>query len=69
LSDPDHRVLEGYGAWGKKKIAGKEKMGVIRSTVLINPEGEIAHVWPKVKTKGHAEQVLIKLKELTSTLS
>ncbi len=58
LSDSDHGVLQAYGAWDKKKVAGKEKTGVIRSTVLIDPRGKVAYVWPKVKAKGHAEQVL-----------
>ena len=63
LSDPEHKVLESYGAWGKKKVAGKDKVGVIRSTVLIGPDGRIVHVWPKVKAKGHAEQVLETLRQ------
>jgi peroxiredoxin Q/BCP len=64
LSDPDHTVLGKYGAWGVKKMYGKEHEGVIRSTVLIDPDGRIAHHWPKVKAAGHAEQVRAKLAEL-----
>ena len=63
LSDPEHKVIEAYGAWGVKKMYGKEYEGVIRSTVLIDPEGVIRHIWPKVKAKGHAEEVLGALKE------
>jgi thioredoxin-dependent peroxiredoxin len=63
LSDPDHQVAEAYNAWGLKKFMGKEYMGIIRSTFLINPEGAIAHIWYNVRTKGHAEAVLKKLKE------
>jgi peroxiredoxin Q/BCP len=64
LSDPDHKVMEKYGAWGEKKMYGKTVTGVIRSTVLIDPGGKIAHHWPKVKAKGHAEKVREKLEEL-----
>ena len=64
LSDPKHTVLKKYGAWGKKNMYGKITEGVIRSTVLIDPKGKIAHHWPKVKAEGHAEQVHSKLSEL-----
>ena len=63
LSDPEHKVIEAYGAWGKKKVAGKEKTGVIRSTVLIDPDGRVAHIWQKVKAKGHAKEVLDVLRQ------
>ena len=64
LSDPDHEVLEAYGAWGDKKLYGRSFVGVIRSTVIINPEGKIARHWPKVKAAGHAEEVGAALREL-----
>ena len=64
LSDPEHKALEAYDAWQLKKMYGREYMGVARSTVLIDPEGVVRHVWPKVKVKGHAEEVLAKLQEL-----
>jgi len=64
LSDPEHKVLEKYGVWQLKKMRGKEYMGVIRSTFLIDPKGKIAHIWPKVKVKGHAEAVKEKLAEI-----
>jgi len=64
LSDPEHKIMEKYGVWQKKKLYGKEVMGVVRSTFLISPEGMIAQAWYKVKAKGHAEKVLEKLKEL-----
>jgi peroxiredoxin Q/BCP len=57
LSDPEHQILEPYGAWTEKKLYGKTFLGVVRSTVLIDPEGKVAHHWPKVKAKGHADQV------------
>ena len=64
LSDKDHEVLEKYGAWQLKKMFGREYFGVVRSTYLIDPEGNIAHVWSKVKVKGHVEAVKQKLAEL-----
>lgn len=64
LSDPDKKVLKAYGAYGKKTLYGKEVEGVIRSTFLINPEGEVAHSWKNVRADSHAQQVLDKLKEL-----
>ncbi len=62
LSDSDHGVLEAYGAWGIKKRSGKEYQSVIRSSVLVDPSGNVAYVWPKVKAKGHAAEVLDVLK-------
>ncbi len=47
-----------------KKMYGREYMGVVRATVLIDPGGVVRHIWPKVKVKGHADQVLEKLKEM-----
>jgi len=64
LSDPAHKVLEKYGAWGEKNMYGRTTMGVIRSTVVIDPQGKVAHHWPKVKAAGHADAVKEKLKEL-----
>ena len=66
LSDEDNTVLKKYGAWGLKKFRGKTYKGVIRSTFLINPEGKISHIWPKVSVKGHPEDVRSKLLELKS---
>jgi peroxiredoxin Q/BCP len=64
LSDPDHSVMEKYGAWGEKNMYGKTTVGVIRSTVIIDPEGRVAHHWKKVSAKGHAAKVREKLEEL-----
>ena len=64
LSDPDKKALTRYGAWGMKKMYGKEVEGVIRSTFIIDPEGRIAHVWYDVKADGHAEKVRERLAEL-----
>jgi peroxiredoxin Q/BCP len=64
LADPDHEVIERYGAWGEKNLYGKVSMGVIRSTVIIDPQQRVAHHYAKVSAKGHAEAVREKLKEL-----
>ncbi len=66
LSDPEHAVMEKYGAWGEKNNYGKKTMGVIRSTTLIDPEGRVAYHWPNVKAAGHAEAVRAKLNELAA---
>lgn len=63
LSDPEHKVMEKYGVWGKKKFMGREFMGVIRSTVVIDPQGRVAEVWSPVRVKNHAEDVLSFVKE------
>jgi len=64
LSDPEHEVLERYGAWGEKNLYGKKSMGVIRSTVIIDPQQRVAHHYSKVSANGHAAAVREKLKEL-----
>ena len=56
--------MEAYGAWGEKNMYGKTTVGVIRSTVIIDPDGKVAHRWKRVKAKGHAEKVREKLEEL-----
>ena len=68
LSDPDRKVMTRYGAFGEKVLYGKKSMGVIRSTVIIDPTGKIAHHWPKVASaKGHVDKVREKLAELKET--
>jgi peroxiredoxin Q/BCP len=64
LSDPTHEAMEAYGAWGEKNMYGRVTVGVIRSTVIIDPEGHVAHRWKRVKAKGHAEKVRERLEEL-----
>ena len=61
LSDPDHAVMERYGVWQEKKNYGKVSMGVVRSTYLINEEGIIEKVMPKVKPDTNAEEILAYL--------
>jgi peroxiredoxin Q/BCP len=58
LSDPQHKMLEAYGAWRMKKFMGRSFMGIARSSVLIGPDGKIQNVWNNVKAKGHAAEVL-----------
>lgn len=58
LSDPEHKVIEAYGAWGPKKFMGREYDGIHRFSFLIDKKGKIAHVLDKVKTKTHHEDIL-----------
>lgn len=64
LADEDKKVMQRYEVWAKKKFMGREYMGTIRSSYLINPKGIIAKVYEKVEPAGHADQVLTDLKEL-----
>jgi peroxiredoxin Q/BCP len=66
LSDPDHKVMEEYGAWGEKKMYGRTFQGVKRSTVIIDPSGKVAHHWRSVRARGHAQKVRDKLEALRS---
>ncbi len=61
LSDPEHQVIEAYGVWQEKKLYGKVSMGVVRSTYLINEEGIIEKVMPKVKPDNNAAEILAYL--------
>jgi peroxiredoxin Q/BCP len=61
LSDPEARVTKAYGAWGEKNMYGKKTMGIVRSTVVIDEDGKVARVFPKVRVDGHAEEVLAAL--------
>lgn len=58
LSDTDHAVMEKYGAWGEKNMYGKIVQGVLRSTFVIDEQGKIAHIFRKVKTDTHSQDVL-----------
>ena len=64
LADPEHTVIEKYGCWVEKNMYGKKFMGVQRATFLIDKDGKIAQVWPKVKPQGHAKEVLAAAKAL-----
>jgi len=63
LSDEDHAVAEAYGAWAMKTNYGRQYLGIVRSTYLVDPEGRIAHAWPRVKAEGHAASVVEVLRE------
>ena len=58
LSDPEHQVIEAYGAWQEKKNYGKVSMGTVRCTYVIGPEGRIEKVMPKVKPDTNAAEIL-----------
>ncbi|MFP4311665.1 MAG: thioredoxin-dependent thiol peroxidase [Nitriliruptoraceae bacterium] len=64
LADPERVAIDAYGAWGTKKMYGREYEGVIRSSVLVDPEGTVAAVWPKVQPKAHADKVLSAIRAL-----
>ena len=64
LSDVEIKVLKKYQVWGMKKFMGREFMGIIRSTILIDKKGKVIKVWDNVKVKDHAKEVLETLKSL-----
>lgn len=61
LADTDHSVATAYGAWGKKSMYGREYMGILRTTFVIDAKGIIRTIFPKVKPKGHAKEVVAAL--------
>ena len=63
-SDETLDVLRAYGVWAEKSMYGRKFMGIVRTTFLIGPAGRIARVWPKVKVRGHAQEVLEAAKAL-----
>ena len=63
LADPEKKVVSAFGVLKEKNMYGKKVMGIERTTFVINGEGRIARVFPKVKPEGHAEEVLAILKE------
>ena len=62
LSDPDKKVCEAFGVMKEKNMYGRKVMGIARTTFVIGPDGRISHIFEKVKTEGHAEEVLGYLK-------
>lgn len=66
LVDDNHEVSEKYGVWKLKKTFGREYMGIERSTFLIDPTGKVVKEWRKVKVKGHIEEALETLKQLSN---
>lgn len=63
LSDVDHPIADKYGVWGQKKMAGREYMGLIRTTFIIGKNGRLKHVMEKVRTKSHHEDALALVKQ------
>ena len=64
VSDADQKVVNKYGVWQEKKLYGRTFMGIVRSTFIIDKSGVVRKVFPKVKVKGHIDEVLAALKEL-----
>ena len=64
LSDPEKKILKEFGAYGEKKMYGKVRMGVKRSTFIISSKGEIVKAWINVRAKGHVEKVINEIKKL-----
>lgn len=64
LADTDREISEKFGVWGKKKFMGREYMGVMRSTFLVDEHGKIFKVFPKVKPAGHSKDVLAEFQKL-----
>ena len=64
LSDVELNILKKYKVWAKKKFMGREFMGIVRTTFLINPNGKIVKIWDNVKVKDHAKGVLDTLKSI-----
>ena len=66
IADTEKNIAQSYDAWGEKSMYGKKYMGIVRSTYIINPQGEIAAIWQNVKVPGHVDAVKAKLIELQS---
>lgn len=64
LSDPDHAIAEFYGVWGKKKMMGREYMGILRTTFIIDKVGKLKIIMDKVNTKTHHEDVVEIIKDM-----
>ncbi|MBN20606.1 MAG: thioredoxin-dependent thiol peroxidase [Bdellovibrionaceae bacterium] len=61
ISDEDLKICKAYGVWQKKKLYGKEFMGIVRTTFIIDSEGKIKKIFPKVKVKGHVDEIIESL--------
>jgi peroxiredoxin Q/BCP len=66
-SDEEKKTAIDYGVWAEKKMYGRAYMGIVRSTFLIDDKGRLARIWPKVRVKGHAQEVLEAARELVQT--
>jgi peroxiredoxin Q/BCP len=64
LADADHQIAERYGVWQEKSRYGRKYMGIVRTTYLIGPDGNVARRWDNVKVDGHTDEVLLALREM-----
>ncbi len=64
LSDPGGRIAQQYGVWQERQRYGRRSLGVVRTTFILDPEGYVRAVFPRVRVEGHAEEVLSRLIEL-----
>lgn len=64
LSDEEHKIADKYGVWGLKKFMGREFMGILRTTFIIDKSGKVCHIIDKVKTKSHHDEVLDNLRKI-----
>ena len=64
LTDDDLKIVKNYKVWAKKKFMGREFMGIVRTTFLIDPKSKIVKIWSNVKVKDHAKEVLDTLKNI-----
>ena len=64
ISDVDQKVVNKYGVWQEKKLYGRKFMGIVRSTFIIDKSGVVRKIFPKVKVKGHIDEVMEALMEL-----
>ncbi|KAA0970554.1 peroxiredoxin [Aureimonas fodinaquatilis] len=69
LADEEHQLLKAVGVWAEKRSFGRTSMGVERTTLLVDADGRIARIWPKVKVSGHAVEVLDAVRELNAAPS
>lgn len=67
LADVDRKLIDALGAYGEKEADGKKFMGVLRTTLIVGPDGRVEQVWEKVKFKDHAEEVLQAVKAKTAS--
>lgn len=64
VSDEEGTMCEDFGVWQEKSLYGRKFMGIVRATFVIDGKGKVVAVWPKVKVKGHVDEVLAAVKEL-----
>ena len=69
IADPEHEAIDRFGVWQLKNRYGRQFMGLVRTTVMIDGDGSIAAVWPNIRVKGHADRVLAAARDLVATKS